>query len=256
MTHIPDFAQDFKGRTALVTGAASGIGKACAEGLAARGASKLILIDLDENGIKALDLPCDVQCITGSVADRQLWADLEAASPTIDHAIVNAGIGTAGMVDEISFEDWRKVMDVNLDGAFLTLSTALRCMPKGGGSAVVVSSTTGLKPVPGIGPYGVSKAAVAHMARIAAAENAGKNIRVNAIAPGGVDTNIWDSSEAFRDAAAKHGRDAAINGMASVNPNGRFASSEEMANSILYLLSDAASNITGTVLVSDGGFTL
>ena len=253
-------SQDFSGRTALVTGAASGIGAACAKSLAARGASKLILVDVDPAGMVALDLPCEVHTITGSVANIALWTELEeqlqSEGETIDHAVVNAGIGAGGTIDQLTMADWRRVMDVNLDGAFLTLSTALRAMPKSGGSIVVVASTTGLKPVPGVGPYGISKAAVAHMARIAAAENAGKNIRVNAIAPGGVDTAIWEGSPEFVAAVEKHGREAAIKGMATTTPNGRFASSDEMADSILYLMSDAASNITGTVLVSDGGFTL
>jgi NAD(P)-dependent dehydrogenase (short-subunit alcohol dehydrogenase family) len=147
-------------------------------------------------------------------------------------------------------------MAVNLDGAFLTLAHSLRAMAGKTGSVVVVASTTGLKPVPGIGPYGVSKAAVAHMARIAAAENAKNGIRVNAIAPGGVDTAIWESGEDFKAAVAAIGREATIARMAKTTPLGRFASAEEMADSILYLLSDAASNITGHVMVSDGGFTL
>jgi NAD(P)-dependent dehydrogenase (short-subunit alcohol dehydrogenase family) len=126
----------------------------------------------------------------------------------------------------------------------------------GGGSAVVVASTTGLKPVPGIGPYGVSKAAVAHMARIAAVENAKAGIRVNAIAPGGVDTAIWESGADFQRSVAAIGREATLKAMAKTTPLGRFATSEEMADSILYLLSDAAANITGHVMVSDGGFTL
>jgi NAD(P)-dependent dehydrogenase (short-subunit alcohol dehydrogenase family) len=147
-------------------------------------------------------------------------------------------------------------MAVNLDGAFLTLAHSLRAMAGKSGSVVVVASTTGLKPVPGIGPYGVSKAAVAHMARIAAAENAKNSIRVNAIAPGGVDTAIWESGEDFVASVAKIGREATIARMAKTTPLGRFASSDEMADSICYLLSDAAANITGHVMVSDGGFTL
>ena len=125
-----------------------------------------------------------------------------------------------------------------------------------GGSVVVVPSVTGIKPVPGIGPYGVSKAAVAHMARIAAVEGAKKGIRVNAIAPGGVDTAIWEGGEDFAASVAAIGREATIKAMAKTTPLGRFATSEEMADNILYLLSDAASNITGHVMVSDGGFTL
>jgi NAD(P)-dependent dehydrogenase (short-subunit alcohol dehydrogenase family) len=147
-------------------------------------------------------------------------------------------------------------MSVNLDGTFMTLATSLRAMAGKTGSVVVVASTTGLKPVAGIGPYGVSKAAVAHMARIAASENARKGIRVNAIAPGGVDTAIWEGGEDFKASVAAIGREATLKAMAKTTPLGRFASSEEMADSILYLLSDAAANITGHVMVSDGGFTL
>lgn len=249
--------QDFKGRSALVTGAASGIGAACAKALAARGAARLWLVDVDGAGLDALDLgDCQVHRIVGSVAEQGLWQGVAESLTGLDHAVVNAGIGAGGALSEISLADWRRVMDVNLDGAFLTLGTALRAMEGRRGSVVVVSSTTGIKPVPGIGPYGVSKAAVAHMARIAAAENAKKGIRVNAIAPGGVDTAIWESGEDFKAAVAAIGREATIARMAKTTPLGRFASSEEMADSILYLLSDAASNITGHVMVSDGGFTL
>ncbi|MEO1488753.1 MAG: SDR family oxidoreductase, partial [Pseudomonadota bacterium] len=160
----------------------------------------------------------------------------------------------------ITMAEWRRIMDVNLDGAFLTLRASLRAMRAAakptGGSVVITASSTGVKPVPGTGPYGVSKAAVAHMARMAAMENAGANIRVNAIAPGGVDTAIWESGAEFNEAVAKHGREAVFKTMAKTTPLGRFASADEIASNMLYLLSDAGSNITGHVLVSDGGFTL
>ncbi|MEQ5787135.1 SDR family oxidoreductase [Erythrobacter sp. NFXS35] len=256
MTIIKDFA----GRSALVTGAASGIGAACARALAARGAARLYLVDVDGAGLDALDLSehsgCTVQRITGSVADAALWQSLEPQMSGLDHAVVNAGIGSGGPIAEITLAEWRRVMAVNLDGAFLTLAASLRAMAQKGGSAVVVASVTGLKPVAGIGPYGVSKAAVAHMARIAAMESARKGIRVNAIAPGGVDTAIWESGDDFKQSVAAIGREATIKAMAKTTPLGHFATSEEMADSIVYLLSDAASNITGHVMVSDGGFTL
>jgi NAD(P)-dependent dehydrogenase (short-subunit alcohol dehydrogenase family) len=249
--------QDFKGRSALVTGAASGIGAACARALAARGAARLVLVDVDGPGLDALDLgDCAVERIVGSVAEQDLWQAVASSLTGLDHAVVNAGIGSGGAIDTVSLAEWRRVMDVNLDGAFLTLAHALRAMEGRRGSVVVVSSTTGIKPVAGIGPYGVAKAAVAHMARIAALENAGKGIRVNAIAPGGVDTAIWESGPDFQRSVAAIGREATIARMAKTTPMGRFATSEEMADSILYLLSDAAANITGHVMVSDGGFTL
>ncbi len=248
--------QDFAGRTALVTGAASGIGAACARALAERGAARLFLVDVDGAGLDELDLPGEVHRITGSVADEALWQDLEPRLTGLDHAVVNAGIGSGGPIASISLAEWRRVMAVNLDGAFMTLASSLRAMESKSGSVVVVASTTGMKPVAGIGPYGVSKAAVAHMARIAAVENARKGIRVNAIAPGGVDTAIWEGGAEFQASVAAIGREATLKAMAKTTPLGRFASSEEIADSILYLLSDAAANITGHVMVSDGGFTL
>ena len=250
--------QDFAGRTALVTGAASGIGAACAKALAARGAARLVLVDVDPQGMAALDLKCEVEAVVGSVADEALWADLEPRLAGLDHAVVNAGIGAGGPLADIALSEWRRVMDVNLDGAFLTLRSALRAMKAGGkgGSIVITSSTTGVKPVPGIGPYGVSKAAVSHMARIAARENAEHAIRVNAIAPGGVDTAIWESSPDFLASVEAHGREATLKAMAGTTPLGRFATPDQIASDILYMLSDAGSNLTGHVLVSDGGFTL
>lgn len=250
----------FAGRTALVTGAASGIGAACARALAERGAAKLVLVDVDEAGLAALNLDCEVKRVVGSVADEALWNDLEPGLAGLDHAIINAGIGGFGPIADLEFAEWRRVMDINLDGAFLTLRAALRAMKANGqergGSVVITGSSTGVKPVPGIGPYGPAKAAVAHMARIAAMENAEANIRVNAIAPGGVDTAIWETGEDFNRSVETIGRDATIKRMAGTTPLGRFATSDEIADTILFMLSDAGSNITGHVLVTDGGFTL
>ncbi len=252
MTHI----QDFAGRKALVTGAASGIGAACAQSLAARGCAKLVLVDVDHAGLEALDLPCETQLIDGSVANPDLWAELAADLDQLDHAVVNAGISAGGMIADLEFAEWRKILEVNLDGAFLTLAAAMRAMQNAGGSVVITSSSTGIKPIAGTGAYGVSKAAVVQMARIAALEGMPQKIRVNAIAPGGVDTAIWDSSEVFRRTSEKLGRDATLKTFAKTTPRGEFATANEIADSILYLLSDAAANITGHVMVSDGGFTL
>ncbi len=247
---------DFTNRTALITGAASGIGAATARWLDRQGIARLVLIDLDGDGLGKLDLSCEVDTHAADVADEAFWQALEPKLDRLDHAVVNAGIGAGGQIAELDFAEWRRVMAINLDGAFLTLSTALRAMRKsGGGSAVVTASITGLKPIPGIGAYGVSKAAVAHMARIAAGENAAHGIRVNAIAPGGVDTAIWNSPDNEAQ-FAEHGREAVIAQMGKTTPRGRFATADELAGDIGYLLSDAAANVTGTVLTSDGGYTL
>lgn len=247
---------DFKGRTALITGAASGIGAACARFLDRSGSARLILVDVDEAGLSALDLQCETVRIAGSVDDPELWSRLEADLTGLNHAIVNAGIGGFGEIANLDLAEWRRVMSVNLDGAFLTLSSALRAMQKtGGGSAVVTASVTGVKPVPGIGPYGVAKAGVAHMARIAAAENAKHNIRVNAIAPGGVDTAIWEGGEDFLKSVKAIGREATLKTMAATTPRGQFATPDELAGEIGFLLSDMAANMTGHVMISDGGFS-
>ena len=248
---------NFAGRSALVTGAASGIGAACARWLDAHGIAKLVLIDRDQDGLDGLGLSCEVDRRAADVSDPTFWQKFEGELAGLDHAVVNAGIGLGGKITEQSFEDWRRVMAVNLDGAFLTLATALRAMQaSGGGSVVLTASITAIKPVAGIGGYGVAKAGVAHMARIAAAEVAQDKIRVNAVAPGGVDTAIWNSSEDFRNSVEAHGREATIQAMAAGTPRGRFATPEEIAGEIGFLLSDMAANITGTVLVTDGGYSL
>ncbi|KPL67078.1 oxidoreductase [Erythrobacter sp. SG61-1L] len=249
---------NFTGMTALVTGTASGIGAASARWLDAQGIERLILVDRDADGLNALELSCVVERHAGDVSDPAFWQALEPQIGRLDHAVVNAGIAAGAPIAEESFEQWRRIMSVNLDGAFLTLATALRLIAKGGngGGVVLLSSVTGVKPMAGTGAYGSSKAALAHLAKIAALENAGAGIRVNAIAPGGVDTPIWDSDANFRAMAADMGRDAAIAGFASGTPLKRFATPDEIAATIGFLLSAQAANITGVVLSSDGGLAL
>lgn len=250
---------DFSGKRVLVTGAASGIGAACARALAEGGAAHLVLVDLDVEALAALDLPCPVSLHAGDVADPALWEAIEGEGGNLDAALLNAGIaGTAASVAKMDFADWRKVMAVNLDGLFLSLRTAMR-LANGGASIVLTASVAGLKAEPGIGAYGASKAAVVHLARIAAKEGAPRRIRVNAIAPGGVDTAIWDGMPFFEDLVSKHQGDraGALAAMAEgMTPMGRFESAEEIAGQMLFLLSDVSGTMTGTTLVSDGGYSL
>lgn len=252
--------QDFENAIALITGAASGIGAALATALAARGARKLILVDRDEGRLRdfAFSLPCERDVRIGDVTDEAFWDDLDLTGLT--HAAVNAGIGDGGAIEELSLEAWRRVLAVNLDGAFLTLRAAMRAIRASGrgGGIVLTASAAGLKAEPGIAAYGASKAAVIHLARIAAKEGAAANIRVNAIAPGGVETPIWSALPFFQDLVARQGsEEAAYKAMAAMaTPLGRYAKPEEIAAQIAFLLSEDAAFITGACLTSDGGYTL
>jgi NAD(P)-dependent dehydrogenase (short-subunit alcohol dehydrogenase family) len=178
----------------------------------------------------------------------------------LDLAVINAGVTASGVIDGLDMSEWRRVMSTNLDGAFLTLRTAIRAM-KGhgrGGSIVIVASASGLKAEAGISAYGASKAGVLHLMRIAAKESAAHGIRINAIAPAGVTTPIWRNESFFNDLARDSGSEAAaFDAIAKAGtPLGRFASAEEIAEQIAFLLSDAAATITGATLTSDGGYLL
>ena len=157
----------------------------------------------------------------------------------------------------MTYAEWRRILSVNLDGAFLTIQAAMRAIGKRGGAIVAIASATGIKAEPGTAAYGASKAALIHLVRVAAKEGAGRGIRVNAIAPAGVETPVWDTVPMFAERAAEIGRDAAFAEMAKMaTPLGRYAKPEEIAGQIGFLLSDAAALITGETLVSDGGYTL
>jgi 2-keto-3-deoxy-L-fuconate dehydrogenase len=249
---------DFDSAIVLITGAASGIGAATATLLAGSGARKLILVDLDEDRLRdfAFSLPCERQLIVGDVADEALWGEADLTGLT--HAVANAGIGAGGPILETSFADWRQVMSVNLDGVFLTLQAAMRAMQGSGGAIVLTASAAGIRAEPGIAAYGSSKAAVIHLARIAAREGAASGIRVNAIAPGGVETPIWRNVPFFEQMVRSTGSEqAAFDAMgAAASPMARFARPEEIAALIASLLSDSAAFVTGACLVADGGYSL
>ena len=251
---------DFGGRTALITGAASGIGAASARWLDRHGIAKLVLVDREAAALSALTVDCDTRRMVGDVADPAFWEGIEGDLPKLDSAVINAGVASGGAIVEVPFAEWRRVMAVNLDGGFLALRTALRAMRAGGrgGSIVLTASVGGLKAEPGTAAYGASKAAVIQLARVAAKESADAGIRVNAIAPGGVDTPIWDQLPFFQALVAEHGgREAAIAAMAGMaTPLGRYATADEIAGQIGFLLSDMAATITGAALVSDGGYSL
>lgn len=250
---------EFGGKVALVTGAASGIGAAVACWLDARGIAELILIDMDRSGLDALGLSCKINTLGGDIADPSLWKLLERDLPRLDYAVLNAGIASNDDIVDLDIASWRKTMAVNLDGTFLSLRTALRAMKRqGSGAVVITASVSGIKAAAGTAAYSASKAATIQLAKVAAAEAAKYGVRVNAIAPGGVDTGIWDRAPWFAPLVEQHGsREQALAAMAKdATPIGRFARADEVAAQIGFLLSDSAATITGTCLVSDGGVSL
>lgn len=241
-----------------MTGAASGIGAACAQMLAERGAAHLVLTDIDAPTLDALDLPCRTSRIAGDVADEAHWQAVARHLDGLHLAVLNAGVVGAGAIEQLEFAEWRRVLGVNLDGAFLSLRAAMRAVCDGG-AIVLTASISGVKAEPGTAAYGASKAGVIQLMRVAAREGAARGVRVNAIAPGGVDTPIWDQTAFFRELVAQHDGDraAALDAMARMaTPLGRYATAAEIAGQIGFLLSDAAATITGTVLASDGGYSL
>ena len=239
----------------LVTGAASGIGLATAT-LLADSAERLVLVDRDADALAALTLPCSVDLVPGDVADEAFWDEAAPYLGGLTHAVINAGVAGAGAIAGLAFAEWRDILSVNLDGAFLTMRAAMRAID-GAGAIVAVASAAGIKAEPGIAAYAASKAGLIQLVRVAAKEGAGRGLRVNAIAPAGVETPVWDAVPMFADRAAEIGRDAAFAEMAAAaTPLGRYAKPEETARQIAFLLSDDAALMTGSVLVSDGGYTL
>ena len=249
---------ELNGKTCLVTGAASGIGAACARGMAAAGAERLLLVDSDETGLTALKVDCATDLYPGDVTDERLWDRIEASGTGIDAAALVAGIAGGGTIAETEFAEWRRVLGVNLDGMFLSLRAAMR-LARDDAAIVLTASTAGLKAESGIAAYGASKAGVIQLAKVAAKEGASRGVRVNVIAPGGVDTPLWDRMPFFQELTSAHGgdRDAALTAMAGESTLlGRFARPTDITAQILFLMSPASATTTGAVIVSDGGYSL
>ncbi len=253
------------GKTALITGAGSGIGRATAVRFAAEGA-RVAVTDL--NGAHAEAVAGEIREQGGEsiarVLDVRLEADWSAAIAQVlerwgglDVLVASAGVSFAKPVAETSLEEWRSVHAINLDGAFLGTKHAVRTMKARarGGSIVLVSSASGLKASAGASAYCSSKAAVCQLARAVALECAGDRIRVNTVVPGGVVTPLWEQMAFFDELKRERGEAGAWEALAAGTPFRRFASAEEIAAGILFLASDEASYVTGTDLVIDGGYT-
>jgi 3-oxoacyl-[acyl-carrier protein] reductase len=245
------------GRTAVVTGAARGIGAATAGRLAAEGA-RVLLADLDgkgaeasaahirEAGGKALSAACDV----GKPDDIEaLFERAKSELGRLDILVANAGVARVAPFLEHSLKDWELVLRVNLTGVFLCGQAAARLMveskAKGTTGAIVnIASISGQRGGSGRAAYGASKAGVIGLTKVMAVDLAGHGIRVNAIAPGPIETEMVKSAHNAAQREAYH----------RLTPLARYGREQEIANAALFLASDEASYVTGHTLNVDGGF--
>jgi NAD(P)-dependent dehydrogenase (short-subunit alcohol dehydrogenase family) len=244
----------FDHRVAVVTGAAQGIGAACAQRLADGGAA-LALWDIDAlrgealaarlvaAGARARFVRCDVA--RKSEVDAALAATLQAFG-RVDALVNNAGIFKAADFLEISEDDWDAVIAVNLKGAFLVAQAVARAMAASGGGAIVnMSSVNGVMAIPSIASYNVSKGGVDQLTRVMALALADRAIRVNAVAPGTIATEL--AQQAVLGSAEARQR------IMSRTPLRRLGEPGEIADVVAFLLSDAASYLTGEIVYADGG---
>ena len=237
-------------KTALITGAARGIGLATAQRFLTEG-WRVAMLDRDRDALAsahaaigsndAVPIPCDV-----SDPDHvaRAAADADGAFGRIDALVNNAGVAEFSPAADTSLATWREIMATNLDGVFLMSQAITPMLARQGGAIVNIGSISGLRASTLRSAYGTSKAAVAHLTKQQAVELAEMGVRVNAVAPGPVETAM--AKKVHTPAIRKDYRDHI--------PLGRYGLESELAAAIWFLCSDEASFITGQVLAVDGGF--
>ncbi len=247
---MPD-GQEFSGRTALVTGGSRGIGRAICARLAAGGAR--VAINYRKEQVAADAVRDEIigaggaaVTVAGDVSDpgqvKAMIAETESAFGPVDLLVCNAGISASGEADPLSYDTWRKVMTVNVDGVFLPVMTVKDGMlARGFGRIVCIASIAGLRARPMSVTYGTSKAAVIAFVRNISGVLA-PAIRINAVAPGLIETDMIANMDPKR-------RDGMIGG----TPMGRIGEPNEIAEAAAFLLSERASFTTGQTLVASGG---
>jgi NAD(P)-dependent dehydrogenase (short-subunit alcohol dehydrogenase family) len=241
----------------VVTGAAAGIGRATAE-LFAREGARLVVADINTDGLSALrdsleDVTGDVAVVTADVSkpeDVRRMIDVAVERyGRLDIAVANAGIIPLASVVEATLDDWDEVMAIDGRGMFLTCKYAIeQMMTSGGGSIVCLSSISGVAGQPRQSTYGPAKFVASGLTKHLAVEWAGKGIRVNAVAPGTINT------ERVQRLPQEPGGIEYLEAVKAAHPMGRLGEPSEVAKAILFLASDEASFITGAILPVDGGF--
>ncbi|MGO3857961.1 SDR family NAD(P)-dependent oxidoreductase [Neisseriaceae bacterium CLB008] len=245
--------QQFQDQVVIVTGGSSGIGKATALAFAQAGAKVVIadfaaagaavVADLVAQGHEALFIQVDV---TSEADTQNMVATTVAQFGRIDVLFANAGIGSGGAITAISYADWQRVIDVNLNGVFLSNKYVIAQMVQqaNGGAIVNCGSIHSFVGKAGVTAYSAAKGAVKLLTQTLAIDYAAQGIRINAICPGYIDTPLL---QAIKGAD----RQALID----LHPQGRLGRPEEVASAVLFLASDAASFVNGTTLLVDGGYT-
>ena len=240
------------GLSCVITGAASGIGRATAELFASEGA-RLVLTDIDAGGLDELGLKLpDAVLVAGDVSQpsdaRRMIGAAVSAYGRLDVLVANAGIIPLRKISDATAEDWDLVMAVDGRGMFLTCKYAIEAMSRSGGSIVCLSSISGLAGQSGQATYGPAKFVATGLTKHLAVEWAKQGIRVNAVAPGTIRT------ERVRQLATEPGGPEYLAAIESLHPMGRLGESAEVAAAILFLASPEASFVTGAILPVDGGY--
>jgi NAD(P)-dependent dehydrogenase (short-subunit alcohol dehydrogenase family) len=246
------------GKVAIITGGAGGIGKAAGKRFIEEGAD-VLLVDLDEQALADACAEIGSNRVSYFVADVTKAEDNQAMVKCateryggVDALLANAGIeGDVASILDYDEDRFDQVMAVNVKGPFLGLKAAVPALAaRGGGSIVITSSVAGVRGAPGVAPYVTSKHAVIGMMKSAALEFAGQNIRVNTVNPSPVETRMMRSLE---EGMAPGSAAEAKARMEANIPLGRYAEPEDIANVMLFLVSDDAKFISGSVYLADGG---
>jgi NAD(P)-dependent dehydrogenase (short-subunit alcohol dehydrogenase family) len=244
----------FEGRSALVTGAASGLGEAIARRLGAEGA-EVTVADLDDEGARRVARAIvdaggrAVECAADVTREAEVARALESASARAPlwAVVLSAAVEHRAPLLDISDTDWQRVIDVNLKGAWLYMKHAIPRMARGG-AIVALGSTLGLIASPGYAPYVASKGALANLCKLAAADAAPAGVRVNLVAPSATDTGLF-----MRVAQRAPDPDALVRQVAAASPMKRLGRGDEVVEAVLFLLGDGAGYTSGAVLPVDGG---